>query len=71
MKTEIDDLDLKYNSEPICPYCGHHARDAWEINFGGGMEGSTEIECGKCEASYFVEREVTITYTTARIQSKS
>jgi uncharacterized Zn-finger protein len=65
-----DDLDLKYNSEPICPHCGKTYGDAWEINFHGDMEGSTEITCGTCEQDFFVERNIEVTYTTAKIQLK-
>ena len=31
--------DLWFNREPVCPHCGGKYSDAWEINFGGDMEG--------------------------------
>lgn len=70
MSKPPEGLDLKFNTEPVCPHCGHHQRDAWEINFGDSMEGSAEIECGACDEPFFVEREVTVTYTTAKITPK-
>lgn len=62
-------LDLKYNHEPICPYCGRRFTDAWELDF-GGMEGSTTVTCYGCERDFFVEREVTVTYSTAELTPK-
>lgn len=58
-------LELCWNPEPVCPYCGHKRGDAWEINFGLGLEGSTEIDCGNCEKPYFVERNIEVTYSTS------
>jgi hypothetical protein len=48
--------------EPTCPACGHKERDAWEIDFGGGMEGDTEVQCGACDVVYFCSRSVSIYY---------
>lgn len=62
-----DPWRLKYNDLPVCPYCGHEDKGAWELDFGPGLEGSTETDCGKCERPYFVERQASITYTTAAL----
>lgn len=51
-------------AEPICPYCGHRERDAWEINFGLDLEGETEHTCGSCGEDYKVSRHVDINYST-------
>lgn len=26
----MSDIKHEYTSQPICPYCGHEKRDAWE-----------------------------------------
>lgn len=59
-----DDLDLKFNTEPVCPKCGHRMFNACDLSFGGDIEGESEIECGECETPYIVKREVEITYST-------
>ena len=60
----MSDLQHDYTHEPVCPYCGRVYGDAWEINFGGDMEGSTEITCGACEKDFSVDRHVEVTYST-------
>ena len=57
-------ISHSYTREPECPYCGGIEKDAWEINFGPGMEGETEITCGHCEREYKCSRQVEITYST-------
>ena len=59
--------DHDYESEPVCPYCGHREMDAWEISF-GGAEGSTEITCGQCERDYFCEKSITVYYSTRALK---
>ena len=49
---------------PVCPHCGHRHHDAWEWNFGPGLEGETEYECDDCGKPFHCEREVTVYYTT-------
>lgn len=60
-------IDTEHRDNPICPYCGHLRKDAWEINFGPGIEGWNEITCGNCEKEYFVERHCTVTYSTRKL----
>jgi hypothetical protein len=57
--------EVTYNIDPVCPYCGHVARDAWEIDFSDGMEGSIDdFECGSCEKEFRLERHVRISYSS-------
>ncbi len=35
-------INTEFTDKPICPYCGHSERDAWEIDF-GGMDGDVEL----------------------------
>ena len=70
LSDRLDGLTLRFNADPICPYCGKAYRDAWEIDFHGEMEGSTEITCGGCEREFFVERNVEVTYNTAPLENE-
>lgn len=50
---------------PVCPHCGEKQVDAWEWNFGAGIEGDIDsIECGSCDKSMSCSRIVTVRYTT-------
>ncbi len=57
-----DDCDLQ--DVPVCPHCGHRHCDAWEWNFGNGMEGSADHDCDNCGEEFHVEREVTVYFST-------
>ncbi len=58
--------DLKHNDSPVCPHCGAVYRDAWEIPFDSG-EDSCDIDCGNCEQTYEVFRNISVTYCTYAI----
>lgn len=68
--TGSETFDTAYQDAPVCPYCGHHQRDAWEINFGPGAEGETEIECGECGEAFAASRICTISYSTFKLIAK-
>lgn len=56
--------DMDGTTYPICPHCGREERDAWEFNFGPGLEGETVITCGYCDREYDTTRNVSVSYTT-------
>ena len=56
--------DTEYTDNPVCPYCGHTEQDAWEIDFGPGLDGDTETSCGNCGKDYKVFRNTTVYYST-------
>jgi hypothetical protein len=64
----MSETDLTRNLNPVCPHCGHEERDAWEIDFGSGLEGEAEISCGRCEKDYIAERVVDVSYTTRKLK---
>lgn len=65
-----DPVDLKFNEQPVCPYCGYIRQDAWEINFGSNLfDGEAGIYCGECGKEYRVCREVEVTYSTYTLES--
>jgi sarcosine oxidase delta subunit len=57
----IAELDYFREKEITCPHCGWKDRDSWEF------EKSGEKECGNCERTFYVEREVDVTYTSVPI----
>jgi len=58
--------DTSFTEAPICPYCGHAQRDAWELDFGPGMEGDGDVWCGECDERFECSRNATISYTTRK-----
>ena len=54
-----------------CPHCGYVEQDAWEINFGEGLDGSTEVTCSSCGEDYFAERIVSFCYKSAKLKVKN
>lgn len=55
---------------PVCPHCGHHERNAWDIDFGPGLEGETVVTCGGCDEEYHCERSATIYYRNTVLPTK-
>ena len=65
MKIELtSEYDHKYTHEPVCPHCGYVHRDSWEWH---GDDG--EYDCGSCEKPFSYSRQVSITYSTSKIES--
>jgi hypothetical protein len=60
----MKEIDTWHTSAPVCPYCGHHESDPWEIDFGNDLEGEIEHSCSSCDREYLCERGVTIYYTS-------
>lgn len=60
------DDEMRLLDQPVCPHCGHVERDAWEIDFGPGLDGDTVHTCGSCGEEYEVSREVTVYYSTRK-----
>jgi hypothetical protein len=60
-----DYINTKLQSRPVCPKCGYEHDDAFEWNFGPGLDGTSEGRyCYRCEAKFDCERVVTVDYTT-------
>ena len=55
------DGDTKYTSNIICPHCGYEDQDSWEMTKDSG-----EVNCSRCDKEFFVERDVTVTYSTSK-----
>lgn len=54
--------ETKFTGQCVCPWCGYVQSDAWEM-------GEGTHECGNCERSFEMSRDVDVTYSTKRIQA--
>ena len=63
--TAPDYEEGRYTPEPICPYCFHKHRDAWEI--GNGAECCIEYDCHSCGETMILSRHVSIDYSTRKV----
>jgi hypothetical protein len=51
--------ETTYTPAPVCPYCGHVEKDAWEIS-----EHANEHDCNACGETMFIDRHVSVSYST-------
>lgn len=59
----MGNIDHEYTSQIISPYCGWEDRDSWEAGDSGDME------CDRCGKKFHLERDVTVTYSTDKIDN--
>ena len=59
--SEYGPVDHDYTDEIVCPYCGHEHGDSWEYGDSGRMT------CGECNREFDMERNVSVSYVTSRI----
>ena len=52
-------IEHDYTDEIICPWCGYSDSDSWEV-----VDGLWE--CENCEKSFYVGRNVEVTYSTQK-----
>lgn len=66
-------IDTECTANIICPHCGYEDHDSWEVSIGSGNwdEGEGETDCPSCGATFFVERRVSIDYTTRKLSDIS
>lgn len=48
----------KYESQPVCPWCGDVMKDAWEL------KDEQETDCEACLKPILVFRDYEVTYNT-------
>ena len=49
-----------------CPHCNYEDKDSWEFEGNEGEE--SRVNCKSCEKEFYVERNVTVTYSTSKIE---
>ena len=55
------DIDHEFTDEITCPHCGEELIDSWEYGDSG------EHKCYECGGKFTHERNITITYCTAKL----
>lgn len=60
-------FDTEYTDCIKCPHCGYEDFDAWEVEFGPGLEGEIEHECISCGEAMQATRNCTVTYSTEKL----
>lgn len=61
-------IEHEYTAEIVCPYCGYVFSDSWEVD--SGEEDMGEIDCGRCEQAMIAYRNVSVTYSTRKMEDK-
>lgn len=62
-------INTAYQSHVTCPHCGNVNEDTWDL--GLDEDSIEELECGVCEKKFFVEMDVTVEYSTTKIDPNS
>ena len=63
--------ETQLQQHPVCPHCGFKHEDAWEWNFGPGLEGASEgRQCSDCNGEFDCSRVVDVSYTTQQIKAR-
>lgn len=60
------ELDTLLREVPICPYCGHRHTDLEDFVFDNAE--LDEDECNSCGKIFQTERQVTVRYTTRKME---
>ncbi len=64
-----NELQTNLQPRPVCPHCGHQHNDAWEWNFGPGLDGDSEgRDCYECGEAFDCRRVVDVSYTTKPVE---
>ena len=54
----------EYTRNIVCPYCGYEDINSWEEKLNEEFSGL--IECGSCDKCFYVERHITVKYSTEK-----
>lgn len=60
--------DHEWSDKPTCPYCGH-TRDPGDVDI-PQLEGTAELECGKCEKEFKVTQHVIFRFSSEAAGAK-
>jgi len=58
--------DNEYTKDIVCPHCGYAWSDGWELGMSDGED--ERIDCRRCEKPMNVECQVSVTYSTKKIE---
>jgi len=68
LSKKMENLDTWNEDKAICPYCKYEHDDCYGWNLEEGE--SEEWECGNCDESFTVLKEVKVTYSTEKLSKK-
>ena len=63
------EIDHDNTNNLVCPYCGYEDRDSWEVY--PGEEDLEVCECGSCGKEFRAWRNISITYSTEKLDDES
>ena len=63
------DTELMYQDKPVCPYCGIKQSNAEEW-MEHDLNASGDYECGECGETFHCYRDVTVDYSTSKIEKE-
>ena len=67
MNVAQQEIECEQTDEIVCPHCGEEFSDSWEhLPPPGSSETSIEVFCHDCMASFDVELEYSVTYTSSK-----
>ena len=64
-----DEIDHDNTNNLVCPYCGYEDRDSWEVC--PNDEDLDVCECGSCGKEFRAWRNISITYSTEKLDDES
>ncbi|MGP9497920.1 hypothetical protein [Halomonas sp. AOP43-D1-4] len=67
MPKEQDEIDYRLEDNPRCPYCDLQF-EAEREEIDGMVNREQERECERCDNTFTIEAEISVTYSTARIK---
>jgi len=56
------EIDHKYTSGLVCPYCGYEQSDSWE-----SADSSNDDECGECGKHFSYDSQTERYFTTRKV----
>lgn len=65
-------LVSRHTEYAVCPHCGFADQDSWEFDLGPGpgLDGDGEVSCGSCGKDYFLERHVSVSYSSRKLAAR-
>lgn len=63
-----DEIDASWCYDPTCPYCGHEATDACDIDHSDGAV--TAMTCGSCGKDYEAEANIMIRWSSRKMEGE-
>lgn len=63
---EETEIDSEYTTNITCPHCGYENEDSWEMTVD-----DDDIDCEVCYKHFNYIKEVSVTYSTFKIEKQT